>query len=322
MGCKVLRRLGFSTVRAASQLKVSAGLSALWPMVKAISFFTNSWLCPSGTQCPPTAAHGWFSWGSLKSSQAAAVGSIKDPLSFSSTSSSGKGARAVCARSGFSPGVPLGSQQAGTRGLPQPAAGAGWLRHQSCTSGSRPFLKCFLPNPNTFQKRSGKTQRKALLSTYTNSLTTPLHAPPFSQVQFFHTIDDFTGSVRSHLVLFFFISWRMLSVSCQGWSALLLTPVGTTAPLSDAVSPLVHMVEADVTAPELKPCSQSVTALCGNGKIFSFSLLTILQTVTDDSQLSSCNPTALHNHRMSGLHTRISEQLRQTDFQMVTSQAA
>jgi len=82
------------------------------------------------------------------------------------------------------------------------------------------------------------------------------------------------------------------------------------------------MVEANVTAPELKPCSQSVTAVSGNGKIFSFSWLRILPTVTKDSQLSSCNLTALHNHRMSGLHTRISEQLHQTDFQMVTSQAA
>lgn len=167
------------------------------------------------------------------------------------------------------------------------------------------LFECLPPSPNVFQKRSGKTPKKAFLPTYTDSLTTSLHAMQFSQVHFFHTIDDFTGFCQIPFNSLFFLSRRISSASCQGWPALLPVPVCTTAPTSDAVSPLVHMVEADITAPELKPCSQSVTAICGNGKIFSLSLLTVLQTVTEDSQLPSCDPTALRNHRMSGLHTRI-----------------
>ena len=62
------------------------------------------------------------------------------------------------------------------------------------------------PNPNVFQKHSGKTPKKALLSTYTSSLTTSLHALQFSQVQFFHTIDDFMGFCQIPFNSLFFLS--------------------------------------------------------------------------------------------------------------------
>lgn len=308
MGCKILGFLGFTTVRATSRLQVSERLKPTPSSLTADRIpvaRTIPWPLPT-----------------LRSSWAAAIARSRIPQVSALPAAQGTAQEQPVLAAAFPQVCRLDPGKQGPGGFP----GRELELHNWATSlvwvDLVPFWSRFCPTLTHSKNVVEKHKKKALLSTYTDSLTTSLHALPFSQVQFFHTIDDFTGSVRSPLILFFFLSWRISSLLCWGWSALLPVPARTTAPTSDAVSSFVHMVEADVTAPELKPCSQSVTAICGNGKIFSFSLLTIQQTVIEDSQLSSCDATALHDHRMSGLHTRIWDQLLQTNFQMVTSQAA
>lgn len=76
IGWKILRFLGFSVVRAASQLKVSAGLKTTPSSLRAARV--------------PVAHPVPWPLPTLKSSRAAAVGSMKDPWRFNSTSISGR----------------------------------------------------------------------------------------------------------------------------------------------------------------------------------------------------------------------------------------
>lgn len=154
-GCKILMfSLGFfygeSCIPAKVLLKPTPSLLTAACVLVAHEF---PWLLPT-----------------LKSSWAAAGVLIKNSLGFWL----GKCARAACANSNYSPSMLLNSQQAGTRGLLLPAAGAELLHHWSSMRGSHPFWS--LIYPTVFQKCSGKTPKKALLSIYSDSLTTSLRA--------------------------------------------------------------------------------------------------------------------------------------------------
>lgn len=143
----------------------------------------------------------------------------------------------------------------------------------------------------------------------------PLHYMPHNSPKFFHMIDDFVGFCQIQFECLFPLRWRISSVSFWGWSAFLLITVGTAAPISTAASPAVHLIEADAIAPELKPCFQSMTGIVEN-------ILTFFAFSSAHSEWGHSVVTLWSPPPWPDLHTRISEQPHQTNFQMPTSLAA
>lgn len=251
MGCKILVfSLGFFYGESCIPAKGVA-------RAKTNSFLTNSCLCPGGPWVPLTAAH---TGEQLSCCCRLDEELLRFPIGKMRKSS-------VCQQQLF----PKCAAQL-------PASWDPWISPASCWSWTiaplvfyewiSSHFESLPPHPTMFQKCSGKTPKKGLLYIYSDYLTTSLHAPQFSQVQFFHMIDDFVCFCQIQFDGLFSLSWRISSVSFWGWSAFLLIPVGTAAPTSAAVSPLVHMIEADATEPELKPCSESMTDIVEMGKYF------------------------------------------------------